>query len=315
MAIKYIEMIKDKEDINGSFLITLAKKCDNNGLALRQAPFLIPMIKDKTGVNGPLFMAIAKYLDTATSAPPSPKLTTLLKDKTGLNGEFLIKACDFLDKKTYGPYIKVTGVTLNTQTHKLKVGETHTLISTIAPTSATDQSVTWTSSDNSKAIVNNKGIVTSIAPGNVRITAQTNCKEDTSNSINATCTYTISEKLDPTKIPMYYGIIEPHKLAIDIVAADLTGTFMISKTSISHDEEYIPTQVHLNSAGICVIPKARGTITRVLDQANVDITYAYDIVNKDIVINGLATPCSVSSPKNKLVYNTIARLKYKIQLV
>ena len=78
----------------------------------------------------------------------------------------------------------VTAVTLNKTSVSLKAGETVTLRATVKPDDATDKTVTWGSSDESVAKVEN-GIVTAIGKGLSTITAKAG---DTS----ATCMVTVS---------------------------------------------------------------------------------------------------------------------------
>uniref|UniRef100_UPI0038BB600F starch-binding protein n=1 Tax=Anaerosporobacter faecicola TaxID=2718714 RepID=UPI0038BB600F len=81
--------------------------------------------------------------------------------------------------------IAVTSITLNQSTTTLVVGDTATLIATILPSNATDQSVTWTTSDSSVASVSH-GVVSGIAEGTATITATT------SNGLTATVAVTVT---------------------------------------------------------------------------------------------------------------------------
>ena len=78
------------------------------------------------------------------------------------------------------PTVAVTGITLSPSSLALKVGGTEKLTATIVPAIATDNTVTWTSSDSTIASVND-GVVTAVAEGNATITAKS------SNGITATC--------------------------------------------------------------------------------------------------------------------------------
>lgn len=69
--------------------------------------------------------------------------------------------------------ISVTGITLNKSTTTLYSTETETLIATIAPSDATNKSVTWTSSNSSVAIVDSSGKITAISSGSAGITVKT----------------------------------------------------------------------------------------------------------------------------------------------
>jgi len=80
----------------------------------------------------------------------------------------------------------VTGVTLSQTTATPRIGETLTLTATVQPTNATNQTVTWTSSDTTVATVNNAGVVNAIALGSATITVTT---ED--GNYTATCEVTV----------------------------------------------------------------------------------------------------------------------------
>lgn len=68
--------------------------------------------------------------------------------------------------------VPVTGVTLDKNTDSIEIGETTTLTATIAPSNATNKTVTWSTSNSSVATVSN-GIVTGVAQGSARITVTT----------------------------------------------------------------------------------------------------------------------------------------------
>ncbi|MBR5596918.1 MAG: Ig-like domain-containing protein [Lachnospiraceae bacterium] len=82
-----------------------------------------------------------------------------------------------------------TTITLDKTSVTLKTGETLTLKATVTPSGKT---VSWTSSNETKATVDSSGKVTAIADGEVTITA-------TVDSKTATCKITISKAYDPKK--------------------------------------------------------------------------------------------------------------------
>lgn len=69
--------------------------------------------------------------------------------------------------------VPVTGVSLAPATLSLAVGASSTLTATIAPATATNKSVNWTSSNPAVATVNSSGAVTAVANGTTTITATT----------------------------------------------------------------------------------------------------------------------------------------------
>lgn len=82
--------------------------------------------------------------------------------------------------------IEVESITLDKTAETILVGENLTLHATVTPANATEPTVTWTSSDESIAIVDEDGIVTGLAMGKVTITAEAGGK-------TATCTLTVTK--------------------------------------------------------------------------------------------------------------------------
>lgn len=74
-------------------------------------------------------------------------------------------------------YVPVTSVTLNKTSLSLQEGESETLVATVLPDNATDDTVTWSSSDASIATVDNNGKVTAIKDGIVAVTAKASDKK------------------------------------------------------------------------------------------------------------------------------------------
>ncbi|GAP71556.1 bacterial Ig-like domain [Candidatus Symbiothrix dinenymphae] len=88
----------------------------------------------------------------------------------------------------YAKYdVYVTGVTLNKGTLSLAVGADETLTATVEPNNATNQGVTWVSSDDGKASVDNTGKVTAVAVGTATITVTTD-----DGSYTANCDVTVT---------------------------------------------------------------------------------------------------------------------------
>lgn len=78
-----------------------------------------------------------------------------------------------------------TGVTLDKTSASVEVGKTVKLVATVVPDNAEDKTVTWASSDETKATVD-KGNVTAVSEGEVTITAKT------VNNKTATSTITVT---------------------------------------------------------------------------------------------------------------------------
>ncbi|WP_226654797.1 cell wall-binding repeat-containing protein [Guptibacillus hwajinpoensis] len=67
--------------------------------------------------------------------------------------------------------VKVTSVTLNQYSATMIVGNSETFIATVSPENATNQKVTWTSSNTDVAKVDTEGTVTALSKGTAKITA------------------------------------------------------------------------------------------------------------------------------------------------
>ncbi|HBH09063.1 MAG TPA: hypothetical protein DDX40_06660 [Rikenellaceae bacterium] len=83
--------------------------------------------------------------------------------------------------------VSVTGVRLNKSVLSLAVGESETLVATVMPERATDQSVTWQSSNKNVATVNQNGLVTAVGAGSAVIGVKT-----TDGEFTATCALTVT---------------------------------------------------------------------------------------------------------------------------
>ena len=83
----------------------------------------------------------------------------------------------------------VTGVSLNKTTLSLASGQSEMLVATVLPTSASDKSVTWQSSNTGVATVNSGGLVTGVKAGTTVITVTT-----VDGGFTAECTVTVKEK-------------------------------------------------------------------------------------------------------------------------
>ncbi len=80
--------------------------------------------------------------------------------------------------------VPVDGITLDQTDLTIEMGKTATLTATVSPESATNKTVTWTSSDESVATVDENGVVTGVAPGTATITAA-------AGEFSASCTVTV----------------------------------------------------------------------------------------------------------------------------
>ncbi len=147
--------------------------------------------------------------------------------------------------------VPVTGITLDPTSVSITVGGTAKLTATVSPADATDKTVTWSSSKESVATVEN-GTVTAVAVGTATITAKAGSK-------TATCTVTVKAKevpvtgitLDPTSVSIEVG--KTAKLTATVTPADATNatvTWSSSKESVATVENGTVTAVAVGTATI-----------------------------------------------------------------
>jgi len=86
------------------------------------------------------------------------------------------------------PDIRVTGVTLDKDTATVWTGEMLQLTQTVLPTNATNQSVTWSSSNDTVAVVSTTGLVTGKTAGECDITVKT-----VDGSFTASCHFIVKK--------------------------------------------------------------------------------------------------------------------------
>lgn len=112
---------------------------------------------------------------------------------------------------TGGVTYKVTGVSLDKTSLNLNPGKEGTLTATITPSNATNQNVTWKSSDTKVATVDN-GLVTAVAEGTATITVTT-----TDGNFQDTCTVTVTQ---PAETPVTSVTLDKTSLTLDVGGSD-----------------------------------------------------------------------------------------------
>ena len=101
------------------------------------------------------------------------------------------------------PTIPATSVSISpTGTQYIEIGETTTLVATVLPSTATDKTVTWSSSDPAKAPVSSAGVVTGVGVGTFTITATTHNGLTASRTVQVL--YDMYQPVVPTIDPVSY---------------------------------------------------------------------------------------------------------------
>jgi uncharacterized protein YjdB len=121
----------------------------------------------------------------------------------------------------------VTSIAISQNTLSLEAGKTGTLTVTAEPATATNYTVTWTSSDSTKATVDNNGLVTAVAAGSATITAKV-------GEFSVTCAVTVTAasgiSLNKTNLTLFTSGA-PTVTSATITATVATGTTVSSWAS------------------------------------------------------------------------------------
>ena len=106
------------------------------------------------------------------------------------NGRMMIPWIKRLVPKAEAIEILPTSVTLSKSSYTIKVEGTYTLSATVAPETATVKTVSWSSSNEEVATVNDSGKVTGVGVGECKIIA----KSTRDPSIKGECALTVESK-------------------------------------------------------------------------------------------------------------------------
>ena len=147
--------------------------------------------------------------------------------------------------------IPVTGITLNQTSATLHPTNTVTLTATVAPSNATNQSITWTS-NSANATVSSSGVVTAVSVGTATIRATT-----VYGGFFATCVVTITVPvsgvtISPTSFTLSTGTT---KTLIATVAPSNAANKAVTWSSSN------PSVATVNSSGVVTADSVEGSTT------------------------------------------------------
>lgn len=171
--------------------------------------------------------------------------------------------------------VLATSIALNQTSAEVTESETLQLTATVLPEDATDKSVTWSTSDEAVATVDQNGLVTALAMGTATITAMTNDGSD----LSATCVVHVTSPVTPptdenqfvvTNISAKHGDVVVVPVALinnQTFAAFQTDIFLPDGFSIvtDEDDEYLVTpSERLTSDHVLMTNDANNGSVRVL---------------------------------------------------
>lgn len=132
----------------------------------------------------------AVAVEAADSEETDDSVATMPEDLAAMDSAFGVVPENLKAETKVTVTTNVESVTLDKTEGVLTVGNTVTVTATVIPDTATNASVTWTSSDEAIATVDSEGKITAVAPGTATITAVSDSNPDA----NATYAVTVRAK-------------------------------------------------------------------------------------------------------------------------
>ncbi len=197
--------------------------------------------------------------------------------------------------------IAVTAVSFEQSSYIKYIGDEFVMNASVYPLDATNQSLVWTSSDNTVATVTENGTVTILSAGKVTITAKAN------NGVSASCLIT-AKAIDVTAVnlsqtTLSIQVFDSEQLTATVSPLNATDKTIIwsssNETIASVDENGIVTA---NKSGSCSIMatssngKTKSCTVTVTDIEPTSISVSESSVNLDI--DESKTIVTTLSPKN-----------------
>lgn len=122
----------------------------------------------------------AVVVEAADSEETDDSVATMPEDLAAMDSAFGVVPENLKAETKVTVTTNVEGITLDKTEGVLTVGNTVTVAATVTPDTATNASVTWTSSDEAIATVDSEGKITAVAPGTATITATSDSNPDAS---------------------------------------------------------------------------------------------------------------------------------------
>ena len=194
----------------------------------------------------------------------------------------------------------VTGVYLNKSSVTLLAGGTEALTASITPSNATNQNLTWTSSNTSAATVSEGGLVTAIAVGTATITVKTQDGDKT-----ASCTVTVnpiavsgvslksSTSLAVGGTETLYAVIDPPNA---------------SNQSVTWDSNNIGVATVSENGVVTAVVAGTATITVKTQDGNKTADCIVTVVTSPIAVTGVSlnkSSTSIDADNSEYLYATI----------
>jgi len=246
------------------------------------------------GVNGNTLSAQPAYKDAAvfTITVSGSSITDISTDSIAFNNGSTEQGPGSFSSGGKPGNVAVTGVTLAPTSLSLTVGgSTGALTATVAPSNATNKTVSWSTSDASVATVNN-GVVTAVGSGTATITVSTQDGGKT-----ATCAVSVTVpvsgvSLNLTSLSLTMGGTQTATLAATVepsAAANKSVTWTSDNTSVATVNNGVVTAVAAGNATITVTTVEGGKT------ATCAVTVAAASQSNNVAVTGVTlAPTSLS---------------------
>ena len=183
--------------------------------------------------------------------------------------------------------IAVTSVELDADEMTLKVGDEGQLQATVAPENAANKSVTWSSSNESVATVEQNGKISAVGVGESTITVTT-----TDGGKTATCKVTVNKKA---------GAISYATTSINKTFGDANFTNELTKTgdgtvTYSSSDTKV-AEVNATTGEVTIMGKGEATITATVEDGD-NYTYATKTASYKINVTAVKVPDPTINPSD-----------------
>ena len=136
------------------------------------------VVADSKDADASELSAVA--VEAADSEEVDDSVATMPEDLAAMDSAFGVVPENLKAETKVTVTTNVESVTLDKTEGVLTVGNTVTVTATVTPDTATNASVTWSSSDEAIATVDSEGKITAVAPGTATITATSDSNPDAS---------------------------------------------------------------------------------------------------------------------------------------
>lgn len=271
MMVVLVKPVTSISDDNAAFTLT------KNGTEGQSTKTLTPTVEPASQTEGITWKSDDNRVATVDE---NGKVTAVGKGTTKITAE----AKEHSDiNKVYSVTVQVApeSVTLDQTTLNLQPGKETTLQATIDPREANAQNtITWVSDATGVATVDENGLVTAVANGTATITATTGNGKTASCTVKVTTAargVTIENK--PAGDTITYGDSYTFNATLTPNTATDTVVWSIERGSDCVElDESTPGKVTAIKVGTATIKATAG---------NVDTTYQFSVVQKDIKVTGL----------------------------